>query len=134
MADANPFAWAVVEKGKDAGWCYAFRSDKDQAQREFPPSEFFHFPLYRRPPQPRGWLTAEEREAVEFLASLDAPPCVDAAKKAARIGKELLARSSPPEVDITAIECWDREHVTAALAAAGVAVKLPPGPEGGGKG
>jgi hypothetical protein len=48
--------------------------------------------------QPRGWLTEDEREAVEFLASLDAPPCVDAARKAARIGKELLARSTPPEV------------------------------------
>jgi hypothetical protein len=55
-------------------------------------------PLYRQPPQPRGWLTEEEREAVEFLASLDLPPCVDAARKAARIGKALLARSSPPEV------------------------------------
>jgi hypothetical protein len=95
--------------------------------------------------QPRGWLSEEEREAVEFLASLDAPPCVDAARKAARIGKELLARSSPPEVVLpklhTRCEVNEANHkspclwfrrpdVIEALAAAGVAVKLPTGAGG----
>jgi hypothetical protein len=94
-------------------------------------------PLYRSSPWPRGWLTGEEREAVEFLASLDGPPCVDAARKAARIGKELLARSSPPEVvlppqprEIDGNNLHDRQvwnaalkEVRKALAAAGVVVK-----------
>jgi hypothetical protein len=88
------------------------------------------------PPQPRGWLRKEEREAVEFLASLDAPPCIDAARKAARIGKALLARSSPPEVvlppfkgEVTggpwAVAGYNSaiEVCREALAAAGVAVK-----------
>jgi hypothetical protein len=62
------------------------------------------------PPQPRGWLTEEEREAVEFLASLDVPPCVDAARKAARSGKALLARSSPPEVVLPEADIvWNEE-------------------------
>ena len=78
--------------------------------------------------QPRGWLTEEERVAVEFLASLDAPPCVDAARKAARIGKDLLARSSPPEVvhpaHRGAPEIRERDSLwIRAIAAAGVAVK-----------
>jgi len=95
VADAKPFAWAVVEKRKDATWCYAFRSDKDQAQREFPPSEFFHFPVYRLPPQPRGWLTKDEREMIgiarNHFAWKSLQKLVDACD-------ELLARSSPPEV------------------------------------
>ena len=125
VADANPFAWAVVEKGKDAGWCYAFRSDKDQAQREFPPSEFFHFPLYRQPPQPRGWLTAEEREAVEWFSQLDQPQYLDAPRKVARVAQSLLARSSPPEVVLPemVIAYDDIDMLKEALAAAGVAVK-----------
>ena len=56
-------------------------------------------PLYRSPPQPAsGWLSTEEREAVEFLASLDQGQYLDGPRKHARVAKALLARSSPPEV------------------------------------
>jgi hypothetical protein len=106
VADAKPFAWAVIEKGDDAAWCFAFRRDKDQAQREFPPSQFFQVPLYAAPPQPRGWLTGDERDAVERArrdAEFDAGLCAD--EKNAALGARdatvlaaLLARSTPPEV------------------------------------
>jgi len=126
VADANPFAWAVVEKRKDATWCYAFRSDKDQAQREFPPSEFFHFAVYRQPPQPRGWLTEEEHDIIAGIANDD-----EYTEEGQKIARGLLARSSPPEVVLPTVfsrsTLGDRllveQQVRQALAAAGVAVK-----------
>jgi len=144
VADDKPFAWAVVEKRKDATWCYAFRNDKDHAQREFPPSEFFHFPVYRAPPQPRGWLTEEERDALEsarlHLSNFDAfdEKTEQDARWASEICASLLARSSPPEVvlrdfppdtignlDSHYLAGWNQCMALAkkALAAAGVAVK-----------
>ena len=96
-------------------------------------------PLYRSPPPPRGWLTGEEREAVETARDhfdnddLGDSECVFIA----RMMKQILARSTPPEVVLDAFptdetgEFFSRRDVIAALAAAGVAVKLPPGPEGG---
>jgi len=82
-------------------------------------------PLYAAPQPASVWLTEEERKAVEFLASLDGPPCVDAARKAARIGKELLARSSPPEVVLPpmVIAYDDMDMLKEALAAAGIKMK-----------
>jgi len=61
-------------------------------------------PLYRQPPQPRGWLSEEEREAVIFLIgggrSQWLPRTTYEAKRNAAIDacRQLIARSSPPEV------------------------------------
>jgi hypothetical protein len=107
VADAKPFAWAVVEKGKDAAWCYAFRSDRDQAQREFSASDFSYFPVYRSPPKPRGWLSEEERACLEkmrdelkrLLLAMSLKTVIGQNTERDFIAVEsILARSSPPEV------------------------------------
>jgi hypothetical protein len=98
-------------------------------------------PLYRSPPQPRGWLTGEEREAIA-LAAAEAPESDFVTNEEGRrlraVLTALLARSTPPEV--VRVPLWksknsqhqpfmeelmarrDAEWI-AALAAAGVAVK-----------
>jgi hypothetical protein len=93
------------------------------------------FPLYRQPPQPRGWLTEEEREALEsarlHLSCLDGDD--EATERECKWSSDvfgrLLARSSPPEV--VAPASYAVEHPQPprdlewrdALAAAGVTVK-----------
>ena len=95
-------------------------------------------PLYRAPPQPRGWLTGEEREALRYasqgLREAGGISNVQAMKQI----DDLLARSTPPEVVLTefppnTIRNLDSLYLTGwnqcmalakkALAAAGVAVK-----------
>ncbi len=83
-------------------------------------------PLYREPPQPRGWLTASERQNLEeIVVCLDD----DNWQHSAAFVRSLLARSTPPEVVLDALptdetgECFSRRDVIKALAAAGVAVK-----------
>jgi hypothetical protein len=86
--------------------------------------------FFQEPPQPRGWLTGEEREALEWWGGKDCPVShgqVNAWRGAIR---NLLARSSPPEVvkpnekHYHHITCSSRDaDWIAALAAAGVAVK-----------
>jgi hypothetical protein len=72
------------------------------------------------PPQPRGWLTGEEREAVQWAADA----AYDKQHPAEDTLRNLLARSSPPEVDLPiSLSPIDEELIRAALAAAGVAVK-----------
>lgn len=92
------------------------------------------------PPPSRGWLSAEEREAVETARDFfhdDNPvePCDSFYLSVARMMKQILARSTPPEVVLPGVpDCspmgdygWGwREAIEAAgkaLAAAGVAVK-----------
>jgi hypothetical protein len=83
-------------------------------------------PLYRAPPQPRGWLTGEEREAVQWAADA----AYDKQHPAEDTLRSVLARSTPPEVVLPCswktiqgeLVCLHRE-VIAALAAAGVAVE-----------
>jgi hypothetical protein len=98
-------------------------------------------PLYDAPPQPRGWLSEEERKAIERArreAECDAGLCSKAENAAigardATVLAALLARSSPPEVVLPLADLGDRllrDGVIDALAAAGVTVTLPPGPEG----
>jgi hypothetical protein len=79
-----------------------------------------------RRPQPRGWLTGEERRFVYWWAHENRKPTdeeLDAFKIAA---KALLARSTPPEVRLPLADLGDRllrDSVIHALAEAGVAVK-----------
>jgi hypothetical protein len=84
-------------------------------------------PLYRQPPQPRWWLTEEER-----LALAAARTILDGGGRT-NIGvtiDALLARSTPPEVVLRswsetnyANRLMSAEEVIAAIAAIGVAVK-----------
>jgi hypothetical protein len=76
------------------------------------------------PPQPRGWLTEEERDLIAGITDDD-----EYTEDGQNIAKALLARSSPPEVVLDAFptdetgEFFSRRDVIKALAAAGVAVK-----------
>jgi hypothetical protein len=88
-------------------------------------------PLYRAPPQPRGWLTEEEREAIT-LAAAQAPESDfvtnEEGKHLRAVLTALLDRSTPPEVEIPEIffarlSVEEIGQLTAALAAAGVEVK-----------
>jgi hypothetical protein len=78
----------------------------------------------KAPPQPRGWLSGDERLA------LDAARTIIDGSGQTNIGAtidNLLARSSPPEVDLPiSLSPIDEELVRASLAAAGVAVKEVP--------
>jgi hypothetical protein len=86
-------------------------------------------PLYREPPQSRGWLTGDEREAVQWAADA----AYDKQHPAEDTLRSVLARSSPPEV-VWPERCppggigetWERARDgmwIAAIAAAGVSVK-----------
>ena len=82
-------------------------------------------PLYATPPAASGWLTAEEREAIEWAADA----AYDKQHPAEDTLRALLARSTPPEV--VAPASYAVEHPQPprdlewrkALAAAGVTVK-----------
>jgi hypothetical protein len=93
------------------------------------------------PPQPRGWLTQEERALVQswerhytqgahYAQSPSHTNDIAAEMgKLAEVCRAFLARSSPPEVVLDAFptdetgEFFSRRDVIKALAAAGVAVK-----------
>jgi hypothetical protein len=95
-------------------------------------------PLVERglaPPQPRGWLTEEERKAVEYFSQFcDEHVVPDQWSVMSARLRNLLARSSPPEVvlpvcpftpDSTHAMGWYEAigRVGRLLAAAGVTVK-----------
>jgi hypothetical protein len=95
-------------------------------------------PLYRSPPQPRGWLTNEEREAVEasrefWQVECDSTLGDDTDRRYLAALSNLLARSTPPEVRLVRhlnyfdchgdrVDAFDAADVLAALVAAGVEV------------
>jgi hypothetical protein len=89
-------------------------------------------PLYREPPQPRGWLTEVQRFAIEDAIGPLRESGKYACENRAGLLQELLLRSSPPEVvlpgtqvryhNISVEDQRDAQWI-AALAAAGVAVK-----------
>jgi hypothetical protein len=92
-------------------------------------------PRYAAPPQPRGWLSKDEREAVEYFSRFcDEHVVPDQWNAMSARLRNLLARSSPPEVVLPeppfhpnniAYGDWMMclSAVKDALAAAGVAVK-----------
>jgi hypothetical protein len=119
-------AWGVVQNGSVESVAHRrFRQDAEGiAERWGCPV----VPLYRSPPQPRGWLTQEEREIIAGIADDD-----EYTEEGQNIAKGLLARSSPPEVVLEErdwydgsgrrVGAFDPAKTRAALAAAGVAVK-----------
>jgi hypothetical protein len=89
-------------------------------------------PVYKAPPQPRGWLTEEEREAVQWAADT----AYDKQHPAEDTLRSVLARSSPPEVVLPhdmGRHCGSEQYCLGweaglqdarlSIAAAGVAVK-----------
>jgi len=91
-------------------------------------------PLYRSPPQPRGWLTEEESDALFRIVADEWPPQANGVRDS--IIRSLLARSTPPKVvkpDRWRDDIYDGDRIVvgdqrdaewlAALAAAGVEVK-----------
>ena len=73
--------------------------------------------LYRSPTQPRGWLTEDEREAVQWAADA----AYDKQHPAEDALRSVLARSSPPEVDLPiSLSPIDEELVRASLRRGGL--------------
>jgi hypothetical protein len=93
-------AWGVIATRSNQ-LCSSWESLAD-AQQE---SDALTFdtsvvPLYRSPPQPRGWLTEEERKAVVRAESQlgEEYSHGPSDNETAAVLRSLLARSSPPEV------------------------------------
>jgi hypothetical protein len=133
--EGEPDAFGVVRNGNvDAVTHRLFRKDAERSAEQWGGTVV---PLYRQRPQPRGWLTGEEREALEWWGGKDCPVShgqVNAWRGAIR---NLLARSSPPEVVLEEnlnlfdahgdrVAAFDAHRVRKALAAAGVPVKESP--------
>ena len=130
--EQEPVAWMC--EWTDHAELYGSRTQAERAAA----GDVVPQPLYRCPPQPRGWLTDEERKAVE-LAAYQAPESyyvtTAEGKWITQTLTALLARSSPPEValpaepDCSPIADYGRawrdclDAVRSALASAGVAVK-----------
>jgi len=85
--EGEPVAWMC--EWTDYGSLHRFKSDaEDAANGTVVPQ-----PLYRAPPQPRGWLTEEERDLIAGITDDD-----EFTEEGQNIAKGLLARSTPPEV------------------------------------
>jgi hypothetical protein len=136
----EPVAWGVIDERQKVREQFEERDDAVSYARAAIYGQIVEkqkltvVPLYRSPPQPRGWLTAEEREALWWFAREEWPRSYGAANRHADTVRSLLARSTPPEVVLTEafnrfdtygdrVASFDAHHVRRALAAAGVAVK-----------
>jgi hypothetical protein len=128
--EANHAVQAASVGGEPVAWGFATPDGKlvHVSTFEPQPGTATVVPLYRAPPQPRGWLSGDERLA------LDAAKTIIDGSGRTNIGATIdaiLARSSPPEVVLPTVFSisllGDRLIVEAqvkeALAAAGVAVK-----------
>jgi hypothetical protein len=138
--EGEPVAWGVIDERQKVREQFEERDDAVSYARAAIYGQIVEkqkltvVPLYRSPPQPRGWLTAEEREALWWFAREEWPRSYGAANRHADTVRSLLARSTPPEVVLTEafnrfdtygdrVASFDAHHVRRALAAAGVAVK-----------
>jgi hypothetical protein len=121
--EGEPVAFGVrMKSGTFKGFLFPSR-EKASKCAELITDEVVAF--FQEPPQPRGWLTGEERDLIAWIVDGDAYT-----EKAQSIAKGLLARSTPLEVvkpnekHYHHITCSSRDaDWIAALAAAGVAVK-----------
>jgi hypothetical protein len=120
VGSGEPVAWGFATPDGKLIHVSVFEPERDTATV---------VPLYRQPPQPRGWLTEEERKWIDHMKGNCVLPYAGMACMEA-----ILARSSPPEVVLPTVFSisllGDRLLVEAqvkkALAAAGVAVKEVP--------
>ena len=94
----EPVAW-MCEWTDHVGLHHTKADAEDEANGDIVPQ-----PLYRSPPQPRGWLTGEERNALETVRiHISNADGLDEAterecKWVSEVCYRLLARSSPPLV------------------------------------
>ena len=125
------FAWCAEKRGDNGEFQRCIGWDRNKVvlgiDDDESASPISVVPLFRAPPPPRGWLTAEEREALAAgTAALD----YDGNSVVLR---NLLDRNSPPRVRLpkcpydhgtTEELCWRSgvDPLLAALAAAGVEV------------
>jgi hypothetical protein len=123
--EGDPVAWGVVVHRETAVFCcpFAVKQAADHFVALNSVNETMSVvPLYRAPPQPRGWLSGDERLALDAARTI-----IDGSGRT-NIGATIdaiLARSSPPEVVLPLADLGDRllrDGVIDALAAAGVAV------------
>jgi hypothetical protein len=132
----KPDAWGVVRDGNVQSVTHRlFRNKAGDIAEKLGGTVV---PLYRSPPQPRGWLTNEEREAVEasrefWQVECDSTLGDDTDRRYLAALSNLLARSTPPEVRLVRhlnyfdchgdrVDAFDAADVLAALVAAGVEV------------
>ncbi len=129
-AGTEPEAWAVrMKSGRYKGFLF---ESEEAAQKCAELITDDTVPLYAAPQPASGWLTEEEREAVEEARDFFDGDNEESSKFMHRMLSVLLARSSPPEV-VLPRECgglrydsfvagWNgyRDEVKKALAAAGV--------------
>lgn len=137
---SEPDAWGVRRKGGVGGVVHRlFRSSAEQSAEQYGGTVV---PLYTAPPPARGWLTEEEREAVEAARATFSLGCAGMPEDGGwyKLHKRrqdamlaILDRSTPPEVVLpkkpltfryenNAIRNRDGRWLEA-LAAAGVKVK-----------
>jgi hypothetical protein len=135
FGSGEPVAWGVVVHRETEVFCcpFAVKQAADHFVALNSVNETMSVvPLYSAPPQPRGWLTGEERDLIAGIADDD-----EYTEHGQNIAKGLLARSSPPEVVLpeppfarsnVAYSDWMMclKAVKESLAASGLAVKLPP--------
>ena len=129
--EGEPDCWAVEndEAGavavftiREAAELYSETSDRG--------GPYTVVPRFRAPPQPRGWLTEEQRDALRWVCSITPIDKAEADKHFAAL-RGLRRRSTTPEVVLPRVYCHggdgeqlvDIKDVRAAIAAAGVAVK-----------
>jgi len=134
--EGEPDCWAV--ENNEGGVVAAFTSQEAAglfAKISDRWGPYTVVPRFRAPPQSRGWLNGNEREAVEYFSEfLDEHIVPPQWKDSAAVFRTLLARSSPPEVIrpkviraaarvyVEIVEARDAKWI-AAISAAGVAVK-----------
>jgi hypothetical protein len=139
VKSGEPVAW-MCEWTDHVGLHHTKTDAEDEANGDIVPQ-----PLYRELPQPRGWLTAEERKLIGKLRKnaaaihllhieRDTNGFAEAVQQSVKTVDNLFARSSPPEVVLVEERDWydgsgrrvgalDPAKTRAALAAAGVPVK-----------
>ena len=121
---SEPDAWGVMRDGGVAFVsCRSFRRSAENFAYQWGGKVV---PLFTSPLPAPGWLTEEEREAVEWLLNSHGK-CVVAKTDSYYRGivSALLARSTPPDVELPpmVIAYDDMDMLKEALAAAGVKVK-----------
>jgi hypothetical protein len=120
-------AWGIVRDGNvDSVTHRLFRNEAGDIAEKLGGTVV---PLYRSPPQPRGWLSEEQRHGLGEIATYLDTRADCRLQGLGSMIRVILASSSPPEVVLDAFptdetgESFSRRDVIKALAAAGVAVK-----------
>jgi hypothetical protein len=143
VASAEPLAWGVMSSADPPHrvWLHWEQELAERWARQKQcdyNAQLTVVPLYAAPQAAKGWLTAEEREAVEWFCGSPKAISTEQCDRWKDALRDLLARSSPPEVVLPVLHTrsevneanhkspclwFRRPDVIEALAAAGVTVK-----------